>query len=107
MSESSQDSHSHGSVRSYVLGLVLSIILTVIPFGLVMSGGLNETLVMIVISAAAALQVLLQLVLFMHLNLKTEEGRDSGAFIFFTTVILVLVVGGSLWIMYHLDLNLM
>lgn len=107
MSESSHDSHSHGSVRSYVLGLVLSIVLTVIPFGLVMSGGFNETLVMSVIAAAAVLQVLLQLVLFMHLNLKTEEGRDSGSFIFFTTVILVLVVGGSLWIMYHLNLNLM
>ncbi|WP_148861036.1 cytochrome o ubiquinol oxidase subunit IV [Marinobacter fonticola] len=103
----SHDNHSHGSVKSYIWGLVFSIVLTVIPFGMVMTGGFPETTVIIAISVMAVVQVLLQLVLFMHLNLKTEEGRDSGSFVFFTAVILTLVVGGSLWIMYHLHINLM
>lgn len=104
---SSHDTHSHGSVKSYIWGLIFSLILTVIPFGMVMKGGFSETVVVVAIAIMAVLQVLLQLVLFMHLNLKTEEGRDSGSFVFFTAVILTLVIGGSLWIMYHLHINLM
>ena len=103
----SHDSHSHGSTKSYVWGLIFSIILTVIPFGMVMMGGFPKTTVIIAITIMAVLQVLLQLILFMHLNLKTEEGRDSGSLVFFTAVILTLVIGGSLWIMYHLHINLM
>jgi len=102
-----RDNHSHGSTRSYVMGLILSIALTAISFGLVINGGFSETFVVFTVAIMALLQVLLQLILFMHLNLKTEQGRDSGAFVFFTAVILTLVIGGSLWIMYHLHINLM
>lgn len=101
------DSHNHGSTKSYIIGLILSLVLTIIPFGMVMKGDFNETFVVIAIAVMAVFQVLLQLILFMHLNLKTEEGRDSGSFVFFTAVILTLVIGGSLWIMYHLNINLM
>ncbi|BES69069.1 cytochrome o ubiquinol oxidase subunit IV [Marinobacter nanhaiticus D15-8W] len=103
----SHDAQSHGSVKSYIWGLVFSIILTVIPFGMVMTGGFSEATTVVAIAVMAVLQVLLQLILFMHLNLKTEEGRDSGSVVFFTAVILTLVIGGSLWIMYHLHINLM
>lgn len=101
------DSHNHGSTKSYIIGLILSLVLTIIPFGMVMNGGFNETFVVIAIAILAVCQVLIQLILFMHLNLKTEEGRDSGSFVFFTAVILTLVIGGSLWIMYHLNVRLM
>lgn len=101
------DSHNHGSTKSYIIGLILSLVLTIIPFGMVMKGGFDETFVVIAIAILAVCQVLIQLILFMHLNLKTEEGRDSGSFVFFTAVILTLVIGGSLWIMYHLNVNLM
>jgi cytochrome o ubiquinol oxidase operon protein cyoD len=101
------DQQNHGSIKAYVTGLLLSVILTIIPFAMVMAGDFSDTFVIIAISVMAGIQVMLQLTLFMHLNLKTREGRDSGAFMFFTVVILTLVVGGSLWIMYHLHLNLM
>jgi cytochrome o ubiquinol oxidase operon protein cyoD len=103
----SHDGGSHGSVKSYVMGLILSIVLTVIPFGMVMNGGFGETTVIVTIVIMAVLQVLLQLILFMHVNVKTEEGRDSGSFVFFTAVILTLIIGGTVWIMYHLNINLM
>ncbi|MCK7549575.1 cytochrome o ubiquinol oxidase subunit IV [Marinobacter koreensis] len=103
----SHDGGSHGSVKSYVMGLILSIVLTVIPFGMVMKGGFDETTVIVTIVIMAVLQVLLQLILFMHMNLKTQEGRDSGSFVFFTAVILTLIIGGTVWIMYHLNINLM
>jgi cytochrome o ubiquinol oxidase operon protein cyoD len=75
---------NHGSVKSYITGLLLSVILTVIPFGLVMAGTFSKTFVVITIAVMAAIQIMLQLTLFMHLNLRTREGRDSGSFMFFT-----------------------
>ena len=102
----SHDSGSHGSAKSYIIGLILSLVLTVIPFGMVMHGGFDKTTTVVAIVIMAVLQVLVQLILFMHMNLKTREGRDSGSFVFFTAVILSLVIGGSVWIMYHLNINL-
>ncbi|WP_111497228.1 MULTISPECIES: cytochrome o ubiquinol oxidase subunit IV [Marinobacter] len=101
------ESHSHGSVKSYVIGLILSLVLTAIPFGMVMKGGFSEAVTVVTITIMAILQVMIQLILFMHMNLKSQEGRESGSFVFFTAVILVLVIGGSLWILYHLHINLM
>ncbi|MDR5873313.1 cytochrome o ubiquinol oxidase subunit IV [Halomonas sp. CUBES01] len=96
---------AHGSVKSYVTGLILSIVLTIIPFAAVMSGALsmNVTVWTIVITAVA--QILVQLVMFMHMDTKQEEGWNFMSFVF-TLIILGLVVGGSLWIMHHLHLNL-
>ena len=97
---------NHGSVKSYVTGLVLSLILTIIPFGVVMSGTLSVLTTIIVVALAAVLQILVQLVMFMHMNTKADEGWNVMSFVF-TLTILVLVVGGSLWIMQHLHLNMM
>lgn len=40
------------------------------------------------------------------MNTKADEGWNLMSFVF-TLMILVLVVGGSLWIMQHLHLNMM
>lgn len=105
MSSSSQPS-DHGSVKSYVTGLVLSLVLTVIPFGAVMLGSFSLPINVAIIVVTAVLQILVQLVMFMHLDFKTEEGWNMLSFVF-TLTILGLVVGGSLWIMQHLHLNMM
>ena len=106
MSGHTHDESSHGSVRSYVIGLILSIVLTVIPFGAVMSGVFGTLATVSIIVAAAVAQLLVQLVLFMHMNTKADEGWNFMSFVF-TVTILVLVIGGSLWIMHHLHLNMM
>lgn len=98
--------NSHGSVKSYVIGLVLSIVLTIIPFGAVMTGAFDTLATVIIIVATAVAQLLVQLVLFMHMNTKADEGWNFMSFVF-TVTILVLVIGGSLWIMHHLHLNMM
>ncbi|MDR5867495.1 cytochrome o ubiquinol oxidase subunit IV [Halomonas koreensis] len=102
----SHDEPSHGSVKSYVVGLILSIVLTVIPFGAVMTGAFSTPATVLIIVATAVCQVLVQLVLFMHMNTKADEGWNFMSFVF-TVSILVLVIGGSLWIMHHLHLNMM
>tara|TARA_R110000772_G_scaffold184732_1_gene295770 strand:+ start:207 stop:482 length:276 start_codon:yes stop_codon:yes gene_type:complete len=89
-----------------VTGLVLSLILTIIPFAVVMSGALSTLATVIVVVVTAVLQILVQLVMFMHMNTKADEGWNVMSFVF-TLTILVLVVGGSLWIMQHLHLNMM
>lgn len=104
--QASHAEHSHGSVKSYVIGLILSIVLTIIPFGMVMSGGFETMTVVVTISIMAILQVLVQLLMFMHLDFKTEEGWNAGSFIF-TALILIILVGGSLWIMQNLHANMM
>ncbi|TVP48933.1 MAG: cytochrome o ubiquinol oxidase subunit IV [Halomonas sp.] len=103
---SSGAANAHGSVKSYVTGLVLSLILTIIPFAVVMSGALSVLTTVIVVAVTAVLQILVQLVMFMHMNTKADEGWNLMSFVF-TLTILVLVVGGSLWIMQHLHLNMM
>ncbi|QEA39353.1 cytochrome o ubiquinol oxidase subunit IV [Pistricoccus aurantiacus] len=97
---------SHGSVKSYVVGLVLSILLTVIAFAAVMSGAFSTAVTVAIIVIMAVAQILVQLILFMHMNTKSDEGWNVMSFVF-TILILALVVGGSLWIMHHLHLNMM
>lgn len=96
---------SHGSVKSYSIGFVLSVVLTVIPFLLVMYPSLSPMTTVYVIAAFAVVQVLVQLGFFLHMNTRSDEGWNMMAFIF-TAIIIAIVVVGSLWIMFHLNHNM-
>ena len=63
----SHDSHDagHGSYKSYAIGFILSVILTVIPFGLVMYPSLPKSLTLWIVLAFAVIQVLVHLVYFL------------------------------------------
>ena len=98
---------AHGSMRDYVTGFILSVILTAIPFWLVMNDVLTDkTLTALVITALAAVQIVVHMVFFLHMNAKAEGGWNMLALIF-TVVIVVIVLTGSLWVMYHLNTNMM
>ena len=58
------DDHAadHGTVKSYIIGFVLSLLLTFGSFGLVMSGALSHTITIIGVVALCVLQLLVQLV---------------------------------------------
>jgi cytochrome o ubiquinol oxidase subunit IV len=96
---------SHGSGKSYATGFVLSLMLTAIPFAMVMSGALPRSTVLPSILAIGVLQIVVHLVCFLHMNTKSEGGWNALAFAF-TVVITVILVAGSVWIMQHLDHNL-
>jgi cytochrome o ubiquinol oxidase operon protein cyoD len=92
---------SHGSVKSYVIGFLLSVVLTIIPFALVMQGGLaKDTLAMIVIGFALV-QVVVQLVFFLHMNGSSAQRWNVMAFAF-TLLVIAILVSGSVWIMINL-----
>lgn len=98
--------HAHSSRRTYVIGFLLSAVLTAIPFWLVMSGTLDATTTTVLITAAAILQIFVHTVCFLHVNTKAEGGWTLMAYIF-TAVIVLIVIAGSLWIMFHLNSNMM
>ena len=97
---------SHGNTKQYTIGFILSVILTVIPFGMVMAGGFGRGIVMAVIAITAVAQVLVQLVYFLHMNSSSEQRWNVIAFVYTIVCIAVLLIG-SVWIMNYLHYNMM
>ena len=89
--------------KQYVIGFALAIILTVIPFALVMSHTVAAT--PLVIAAFALAQILVHVVYFLHVN-TSEEQRWNLMALLYTAVMVFIVLGGSMWIMHHLYLNM-
>ena len=97
---------SRGSLQSYLTGFVLSLILTAIPFALVMRGALSSSAAMACIFSAGLVQILVHLHYFLHLNTSSAARWNVLAMIF-TILIMILFVGGTLWIMYTLNYRMM
>lgn len=101
------DSGYHATIGGYVIGFLLSVVLTAIPFWLVMGKVITSPAVTaFVILGFAAVQIVVHLVYFLHLNAKSEHGWNFLAFIF-TFVLLVILLAGSMWVMHHMNANMM
>ncbi|MBI4964733.1 MAG: cytochrome o ubiquinol oxidase subunit IV [Desulfomonile tiedjei] len=92
---------SRGSLKSYLTGFVLSLILTAIPFALVMSGTWSSSAILAGIFIAGIVQILVHLYYFLHLDTSSAARWNVFALIF-TLAIMVLFVGGTIWIMLNL-----
>jgi cytochrome o ubiquinol oxidase subunit IV len=95
-----------GNLKSYGTGFILSIVLTVIPFALVMSGAVSRSIIIGGICAAGLVQILVHLHYFLHLDTSSEE-RWNVMVLLFTLVIMSIFVGGTLWVMYTLNSRMM
>ncbi|RZT10354.1 cytochrome o ubiquinol oxidase operon protein cyoD [Duganella sp. CF402] len=101
------DDGHHGSLKDYAIGFILSVILTAIPFWLVMTHQFEKSsTTAIVVLAFAAVQVIVHMVYFLHMNGKAEGGWSMLATVF-TVVLLFIVLSGSIWVMYHMNKNMM
>jgi len=99
--------HGHGSYKDYVTGFVLSVILTAIPFGLVMGDVIGDKLITgVVVLAFAVVQIIVHMIYFLHMNTKSEGGWTFLALIF-TVTIVAITLCGSIWVMHHLNTNMM
>ncbi len=100
--------HEHqGSLRGYLTGFLLAAILTVIPFWLVMGHAIaNQQVLILVILALAIVQIFVHIVYFLHLDTRSESGWNMMAFIF-TAVLVIIVLGASIWVMYNENVNMM
>ena len=90
-----------GSLRTYVAGFGLSIVLTFAAFGLVMTGALPQAATIVCLFVAAILQILVQLHYFLHLDRSSAMYWNLMS-LFFTAFIMFLFIGGSIWIMWGL-----
>jgi cytochrome o ubiquinol oxidase operon protein cyoD len=100
-------SEVHATLKGYVRGFTLASILTLIPFWLVMSGafaksGPADALILFL----AAIQIVVHMIYFLHMNAKSEGGWNMLALVF-TIVLVVITLSGSIWIMFHLNDNMM
>ena len=97
---------SHGSYKSYIIGFVLSVILTVIPFWMVMNPTQPKETIIVSILVLAVVQVLVHLYYFLHLNTSSEQRWNLTAFAY-TALLIFILVGASIWIMVHMNANMM
>jgi len=101
------DGMPHVSFKGYMTGFILSVILTAIPFWLVMAKVIPDNKVTAVIVVGfAVVQLLVHMVYFLHLDTTSEGGWNMLALIF-TAMLLVIMFAGSLWVMYHMNTNMM
>ncbi len=108
MAESRIVASSHaagtGSRKSYTIGFIYSVVLTAIAFGLVAGQLFSNTVTAVVILVLALLQLLVQLIFFLHLGRESGQKWNVIVFVFMLNIVVILVVG-SLWIMYNLNYN--
>ena len=97
---------AHGSVTSYIVGFVLSVLLTAIPFALVMTHAAPAAILIPAVIGVGAIQILVHLVCFLHMSTHPSQFWNNAAFAFAVIIVGILVIG-SLWIMYHLNMNMM
>lgn len=97
---------SHGTLTSYSIGFVLSLVLTGAAYVIVTNQLLSGFSMMAAIAVLAFAQVLVQLFFFLHLGRETKPRLKLLVFLFMLLV-LTIVVGGSLWIMQNLNYHMM
>jgi cytochrome o ubiquinol oxidase operon protein cyoD len=104
-----QHSHggaAHGSVKEYVIGLLLSIALTALPFASLMFELFTGPVTLMIILLCAVAQIFVQLIFFLHMNSSSEQIWNTTSAVFIVLIVAILVVG-SIWIMEHLNHNML
>jgi cytochrome o ubiquinol oxidase operon protein cyoD len=97
---------AHGSRKGYWAGFALSVVLTAIPFWLVVTRPLTAQATAMIIMGFAAVQMIVHMIFFLHMNRRAEGGWSMMALLF-TIVVVVISLSGSLWVMYHMNENMM
>jgi cytochrome o ubiquinol oxidase operon protein cyoD len=96
----------HGSAGGYVAGLLLSVLLTLASYGTAMSGLVPRGAALAVIVALCVLQLVVQLVFFLHLGFSSDQ-RSSTGILVCTALLIAVVVAGSLWVSHNANQNMM
>jgi cytochrome o ubiquinol oxidase operon protein cyoD len=101
------DSEPHSTLKGYLTGFILAVVLTGIPFWMVMGNVLGSPATTgLVIMGFAVAQVVVHMIYFLHMNTKMEKGWSLLALLF-TALLLGIMLSGSIWVMYHLNHNMM
>jgi cytochrome o ubiquinol oxidase operon protein cyoD len=96
-------------LRSYVWGVGLALVLTLVPFAMVRYGLVHRAFLprlwlLIVIGAFALAQMLVHFRFFLHIGLKGR--REDLQLIVFSALLLTIMVAGTIWIMASLAMRM-
>ncbi|WP_420136445.1 cytochrome o ubiquinol oxidase subunit IV [Sphingomonas sp.] len=104
--EAHKGESGHGAAQVYLLGLLLATALTAASFWIAGSNIVWGPAIPAALIALAVAQIGVHLVFFLHITSGPENANNTIA-LAFGVLIVVLVVGGSIWIMGHLNHNMM
>ena len=99
---------AHGgnlSLRSYIVGFILSLALTLSAYFIVTHQTYNKQGIIAAVATLAITQFVVQMIFFMHLGQEAKPYWNLLALIFMLGVVIIIVIG-SLWIMDHLNYNI-
>lgn len=91
----------HGSTVSYVIGFILSLVFTIIPYYLVVNKVFTGGALLAAILGIALVQMTIQLVFFLHFG-RGPKPLYNVVFFFATAGVIVITIGASLFIMDNL-----
>ena len=101
------DAGPHSSLREYLIGFGLSVVLTAIPFWLIMAKVITDRSTgILVLGAFALVQMLVHMVYFLHMNGRLQGGWTMLSTIF-TVIFLGIAIVGTLWVMYNMNAHMM
>ena|ERR1700722_528196 len=90
------------TLRSYFNGYILALILTFAAYLAVVNGAPHP---IVIIVSLAVIQLVVQLVYFLHISLRSKS-RMQTSILVFALIGIGILLSGSLWIMYHLNYNM-
>jgi cytochrome o ubiquinol oxidase operon protein cyoD len=94
------------SFKPLFVGLIASLILLAVAFIMVVAGDVEKAVLYPTLFGLACLQALVQLIFFMHLGIESKPRWNVLSFVFLI-FIMIIIVGGSIWIMNNLNYNMM
>ncbi|ALE03379.1 cytochrome o ubiquinol oxidase subunit IV [Bartonella ancashensis] len=101
---------AHGpSVGSYLIGFILAVFFTLGSFIPVMYGMLEGWTVstkVIYLIGMALIQIVVQVVFFLHLN-SGPDAQWNFVALWFTAMCVSIIIGGTWWAISHLNYNMM
>lgn len=105
---SAHEDTNGASNGKYMVGFVLAVILTLLSFIPVMNGYLNDlstTFKVLYLIGLAVIQIVVQIVFFLHLNHGPDAKWLVGT-MWFGALCVLIIIGGSWWALNHLNWNM-
>jgi cytochrome o ubiquinol oxidase operon protein cyoD len=97
---------SHSTFGAYVVGFILSILLTMIAYLMVVNHLLPQAVLFPTLMSLGMVQAVIQLLFFLHVG-KESKPHWNLIMLLSMVVVLVVIIIGSLWIMQNLNYRVM
>ena len=100
---------NHGwnvSYKPQFIGFILSLLITIAIYRIAVHYHLMSWILVSSVVSLAVVQAIFQLIFFMHLGLESKP-RWNLIMLGYTVLLLLILIGVSLWIMNNLNYNMM